>query len=121
MRRHSVFLSVLLATLLLAVPAQSQAFFGFFGGGFNFGFGGGWGGGWGGPGWWGSNYWGGPGYWGGTGYNWYRPNYLHRPYAWQYYRPFGWTQPYYGLTLPYAYAPPVMVPAVQAPVSAQEK
>ena len=41
MKRHSTFATALLATLLLAVPVESQAFFGFFGGGFGFGFGGG--------------------------------------------------------------------------------
>ncbi len=119
MRRHSVFVTALLATLLVAVPAQSHAFFGFFGGGFNFGFGGGWGGGWGGP--WGG--WGGPGWggWGGPSYLWHRPYGWHRPYAWHYYQPYQWAYPYQGLTLPYPYVPQVTVPTVQAPETSSEK
>ena len=80
MKRHSTFATALLASLLLSVPVESQAFFGFFGGGFSFGFGGGLGG-WGGPGWWGPGYWGGPGW--GYGHHWYRP------YRWRY-GPYGW-------------------------------
>ena len=117
MRGRKAFLTALLGTLLLAVPAQSQAFFGFFGGGFSFGFGGGWGG-WGGPGWWG------PGYWGGPGYYWHRPyswRYWHRPYFWRHYRPYLWSYPFHGLTLPYAYVPQVVVPTVQAPATSKEK
>lgn len=115
MKRSHVFVSALLATLLLAIPAQSQAFFGFFGGGFSFGLGGGWSG-WGGPGWWGPGYWGGyPGYWGGPGY-WhhpYRHRYWRRPYLWHRYR--HWGYPFYGLGLPYYYAPPAAAPAPKAP------
>ena len=64
MRRHSIALAALFGTLLMLVPLQSQAFFGFFGGGFSFGTGwSGWGGpGWWGPGWWGPRYWGAPRY-----------------------------------------------------------
>ena len=54
MRRHSIALAALFGTLLMLVPLQSQAFFGFFGGGFSFGTG--WSG-WGGPGWWGPGWW----------------------------------------------------------------
>jgi hypothetical protein len=116
-----VLLAALLGTLLLAVPAQSQAFFGFFGGGFSFGFGGGWGG-WGGPGWWGPGYWGGPGYYWHRPYYWYRPyRYWRRPYFWGYRRPYFWGYPGYGLTLPYVYSPQVVLPAVQAPATRQEK
>lgn len=120
MRKSSVFATTLLATLLMAVPTQSHAFFGFFGGGFSFGFGGGWGG-WGGP--WGG--WGGPwGGWGGPGYfrHYYPYRYRwHRPYAWHYYQPYHWAYPYDGLTLPYAYVPQVAVPVVQAPATSADK
>ena len=62
MKRRSVVVAAALATLLMAIPTQSQAFF------FSFGFGGGGWGGW--------NGWGGPGWWG-----WHRPYYggWHRP------------------------------------------
>ena len=113
MKRLSSTLIAMVATLLMAVPGESQAFFGFFGGGFSFGFGGG---GWGGPGWWG----GGPGRWG--------PGYWHRPYAYgyHYYRPYGGYPflgyPYHSLIRPYYYAAPqLVVPTVKAPASAQEK
>ena len=106
MKRLSSTLIAMVATLLMAVPGESQAFFGFFGGGFSFGFGGG---GWGGPGRWG------PGYW-------------HRPYAYgyHYYRPY-WGYPflgypYHSLIRPYYYTvPQLVVPTVKAPASAQEK
>jgi hypothetical protein len=102
MRRRSVLLAALLGSVLMAVPLQSQAFFGFFGGGFSFGFGTGWGG-WGGPGWWG------PGYWGGPGYGWYRPWYHYRPWHWRrWYWPHAWGYPTYSLPLPYVQLPPVM-------------
>lgn len=110
MKRFHVFASALLATLLLAVPAQSQAFFGFFGGGFGFGFGGG-GGWWGGPGWWGS-----PGWWGGyPGWGGYR--YWHRPW---HYRPYGWAYryryPFWGGAYPFL--PPIALPPVVTPKAA---
>ena len=114
MKRHSILLTALLGTLLLVIPAQSQAFFGFFGGGFSFGLGGGWGG-WGGPGWWGPGYWGGPGYYG------YRPYYWRRPFYRHYYRPYFWSYPAYGLTPPYVYGPQVTLPTVQAPATTKEK
>lgn len=124
MKRRSAFTTALLATLLLAVPVQSEAFFGFFGGGFSFGVGGGFGG-WGGPGWWGPGYWGGPGYYG------YRPYYWHRyrPYYWHrygpFYRPFRWgygySYPFYGLIPPFAYVPQVTVPTVTAPATSTAK
>jgi len=120
MKKRSAFTTALLTTLLLAVPVESQAFFGFFGGGFSFG--GGFGG-WGGPGWWG------PGYWGGPGYYWNRPYYWHSPYYWHrygpYYRPFNWgyhyAYPFYGLIPPVAYVPQVPVPAVTAPATSTAK
>jgi hypothetical protein len=113
MRRHPIFLAALLGTLLLALPAQSQAFFGFFGGGFSFGFGSGWGG----PGWWGPGYsWYRP-----YSHYWYRPYLWRRPYYWRYYRPYRWGYPFVGLTLPHAYVPQVLPPAAQAPATSQEK
>ena len=110
MKCSQVLLASVLATLLLAAPAQPQAFCcGFFGGGFSFGFGGGWSG-WGGPGWWGPGYWGGyPGYWGG-------PAYWHRPY----YRRF-WNDPVYGLGWPQAVPALAEAPAPKAPEGAKEK
>lgn len=125
MKRRTAFTTALLTTLLMAVPIESHAFFGFFGGGFNFGFGGGFGG-WGGPGWWGPGYgWGGPGYWGGYGYP---GRYWHRPYYWHRYRPFGpygwgyrYSYPLYGLTPPVTYVPQVVAPAVTAPATSAEK
>lgn len=120
MKKRSAFATALLATLLLAVPVESKAFFGFFGGGFSFGFGGGFGG-WGGPGWWGPGYWGGPGYW-------HYPGYWRRPYYWHRYRRFGpyhWAHrygyPYYGLIPPVVYLPQVTTPTVTAPATAAEK
>ena len=117
MKRLSTAALALLATLLFAVPSESEAFFGFFGGGFGFGFGSGWG--WGGPGW----GWGGPGYW-------------HRPYYYRYgrypyrryrrwHRPFG-RYSYGGLFAPYypfALTAPALAPtpAVETPESAKEK
>jgi hypothetical protein len=113
MKRHSVFAAALLATLLMAIPTQSQAFF------FSFGFGGGgWGGwnGWGGPGWWG------PG-WAGPRYSyWHRPYYArwHRPWyrRWGYPSYWGyspWVTPTYPvLTVPAA-------PRVQAPATSADK
>ncbi len=120
MKRRTAFATALLATLLLAVPVESQAFFGFFGGGFSFG--GGFGG-WGGPSWWG------PGYWGGPGYYWHRPYHWRRPYYWRGYRRFGWPYsrgygyhyPFYGLIPPITYVPQVAVPAVAAPATSAEK
>jgi hypothetical protein len=107
MKKRSVLAAALLGTLLLLVPVQSQAFFGFFGGGFSFGTG--WGG-WGGPGWWGPGWWG-PGwhrarYLGWPGYRWNRA-YWRRPYYWHrfyrpYYRPFfgyGWLPPFSPLSV----------------------
>jgi len=117
MKRLSSTTLALLATLLVAVPSQSHAFFGFFGGGFGFGFGTGWGSGWGwgGPGW----GWGGPYYWHRP---WYRP-WRRYPY-WRRYRRFGPFGPFgYGLFdpyyYPYALTPPA--PEVKAPESAKEK
>ena len=110
MKRLSTATLALLATLLVAIPSQSHAFFGFFGGGFSFGFGSGWG--WGGPGW----GWGGPYYWNRP---WYR-RYGRYPY-WRYRRWFG---PYsYGLFAPYyyPYALTAPAPAVETPESAAEK
>lgn len=115
MRRHSSLVTALLATGLLAAPAESEAFFGFFGGGFSFGFGGGFG----------SRWWGGPGWWGYPG--WY--GYGYGPYAWHWYRPWGhpylgyphYVSPFYGLSLPYAYVPRPVLPAVQAPATVEEK
>lgn len=104
MKRSHVFASAVLATLLLAIPAQSEAFFGFFGGGFGFGLGGGtsW---WGGPGWWGPGWWdSGPGWW---GYRpWYRPWYRVQPYAWHY-RPWLPYRAYWDWPL----QPPLALPA----------
>ena len=118
MKRSHVLVSSALAALLLLIPAQSQAFFGFFGGGFGFGFGGGWSG-WGGPGWWGPGYWGYPGYWGRHAY-WHRPyRFWRHPYSWHRYR--YWGYPLYGLGLPFVYTPPVAVPAPTAPEGAKEK
>ena len=94
MKRLPVFASALLATALVALPAPSQAFFGFFGGGFSFGGGTGW---WGGPGWWG----GGPGWWGG-GPGWWGPRHWSR--SWRYHRPYAWYGRYWR---PY-FAPPVV-------------
>ncbi|NEX18789.1 hypothetical protein G3480_00365 [Thiorhodococcus mannitoliphagus] len=114
MKRSHVFLSALLATLLLAIPAQSQAFCGFFGGGFGLGFGGGWSG-WGGPGWWGGY----PGDWGGPAY-WHQPyQFWRRPYLWHGYR--SWGNPFLGPRLAYGYAPEVVAPAAKAPETAKEK
>ena len=73
--------SALAAVILAAIPAQSQAFFGFFGGGFSFGVGGG--GYWGGPGW-GGPYGYGPGYW--------RHRHWIHPYHRRFYR--RWHHPY---------------------------
>lgn len=121
MKRRSAFTTALFFTLLLGVPSESQAFFGFFGGGFSFG--GGFGG-WGGPGWWGPSYWGRPGYWGYPGYYWRRPYYWHRyrhfgPYHWGY----RYGYPYYDLMPPVAYLPQVVAPTptVTAPATAAEK
>jgi hypothetical protein len=87
----------LLATLLFAVPTESQAFFGFFG--FSFGFGGGWGGNWWGPGYWGSPYYYGyrP-YW---GYPYWHRGYGHYPY----YSPYSFYQYPYTVTVPTLTAP----------------
>ncbi len=100
MKRSSVFASALLATLLLIVPTQSQAFFGCFSGGFGFGFGSSW---WGGPG-----YWHGPGYWG-------------RPWGWRHYRPYRWGYRYWGPEFgayPFSPLPP---PIVEPPAASPEK
>lgn len=116
MKRLSSAALALLATLMVAVPSESQAFFGFFGGGFSFGIGSGWG--WGGPGW----GWGGPGYW-------YRPWY-HRYGRYPYWRYRRWLRrygpySYYGLFAPYYPVYPYVLttpaPAVKAPESAKEK
>lgn len=118
MKRSGVFLSAVLGTLLFAIPAQSQAFFGFFGGGFSFGFGGGWSG-WGGPGWWGPGYWGGPGHWGWPGY-WGGPGYLwHRRYAWHH--PYLWGHPYPALAPPFGYLPQVAAPPTKTPETSKDK
>jgi hypothetical protein len=98
MSKRSVFAAALLGTILLVVPLQSQAFFGFFGGGFSFGTG--WSG-WGGPGWWGPG-WYRPGYFGGPRYGWGRP-FWGRRYWSPVYRPVAW--PYLG------YGWPSLVPA----------
>ena len=103
MKRHSVFAAALLATLLMAIPTQSQAFF------FSFGFGGG---GWGGPGWWGPGY----GYW-------------HRPYRWGWRRPYyrRWAYPSYWGYSPWVLPnyPVLTVPAAPAapaaPATSAEK
>jgi hypothetical protein len=108
MNKRSVFAAALLGTVLLLVPLQSQAFFGFFGGGFSVGTG--WGG-WGGPGWW-SPGWYRSRYLGWPGYRWYRPYWRHRywrrvyrPYAWPYLG-YGWRPPVYPLSAPDQPAPP---------------
>jgi len=121
MKRRSALATALVSTLLLSVPLESEAFFGFFGGGFSFGFGGGFGG-WGGPGWWGPSYWGGPGYWGYPGYYWYRPYYWHRygPFG-PYYGGYRYSYPYYGLIPPVAYVPQVVIPTVRVPATSEEK
>ncbi len=105
MKRLSSGVLALLATLLLAIPADSQAFFGFFGGGFSFGFGGGWGGNW-----WGPGYWHNPWY-----YNWYRPYWAY-PYGYGYGH-----YPYYGLYSPYIYPYAVTVPTVTVPETSKSK
>jgi len=125
MRRHSMMLAGLLGTMLLVVPLESHAFFGFFGGGFGFGIGTGWGGwggpgwgGWGGPGWGG---WGGPGWWG-PGHAWHRRWYHHYPWHWR--RSFWgphWGYPPYALPLPYAQLPQVAAPAPAVPSEPKEK
>lgn len=83
MRRLSIFASALLATVLFAIPLESQAFFFGFGSSFSFGFGGG--------GWWHPGYygWGYPYY----GYSYAYPYYghgYHYPYYYRYHfsRPF---------------------------------
>ncbi len=118
MRRHSIVLASLFGTLLMLVPLQSQAFFGFFGGGFSFGTG--WGG-WGGPGWWGPGWWG-PRYWGAPGYGWRRPFYGYRHWNWA--RPYwrAWGYPGYAAPLPYL-RPPVVAttPATPTPEEPKEK
>lgn len=96
MNKRSVFAAAFLGTVLLLVPLQSQAFFGFFGGGFSFGTG--WSG-WGGPGWWGPG-WYRPRYLGWPGYRWHRPYWRQRSWH-RFYRPHYW--PYFG----YRWAPPV--------------
>lgn len=99
-KRLSTGALALLATLLLAIPMESQAFFGFFG--FSFGFGGGWGG----------NWWG-PGYW-------YRPWY-HRYWGYPYwYRGYG-HYPYAGLYPFYSYPYTLAVPAVTVPETPKSK
>ena len=122
MKRSQVLLASVLATLLLAAPAQSQAFCcGFFGGGFSFGFGGGWSG-WGGPSWWGPGYWGGyPGYWGGPAH-WHRPYYRrfwHTPYSWH--RDRFWSDPVYGLGWPQFVPPLALAPAPTTPEGTKAK
>lgn len=116
MSKRSVFAAALLGTVLLSVPLQSQAFFGFFGGGFSFGTG--WGG-WGGPGWWGpgSGWWS-PGwyrsrYLGWPGYRWHRPYWRqsywrrgYRPYSWSYLG-YGWQPPFSPLSAPEKPATPM--------------
>ncbi len=110
MRKPAPWISALFGALLLAIPVQSKAFFGFFdwGFGFSFGFGGGWHG-WGGPGWWGPGYWVNP---------WYDPWY--GPYYWPPYAPYLWGYPY-GLIPPYAYVPPLWLPQLSAPATTKEK
>jgi hypothetical protein len=124
MKKRFIFATALVGTLLLAVPLQSQAFFGFFGGGFSFGFGTGWGG-WGGPGWWGGPGGWGPGWW---GRGWYRPGYYgwYRPYGnWHYWRRFdgwhGWPYLGYGPPLYYPRLPLAEEPAATAPTAPKEK
>lgn len=113
MKRLSSGILAFLATLMLTVPTDSEAFFGFFGGGFSFGFGSGWG--WGGPGW----GWGGPGYW-------YQP-WRHSYWGYPYYRRFHrWYRPYglyrnYGLFAPYAYPPALIAPTIVSPETPKEK
>lgn len=104
MKRISSGVLALAATLLFAVPTESQAFFGFFGGGFGFGFGFGGGYGWHGY----------PGYW----YNpWYRSYY-------PYWRHRYWRYPYFGYlpfhALPWSYTYPT-APAVTAPETSDAK
>ncbi len=105
MKKLCTATAALSAVVLMAIPAQSQAFFGFFGGGFSFGFGGGgWGGpgyGYGGPGYWRRGYWGHPGYRYGR---WRHPYFAYR----------GWGLPYYGY--PYFHHLPVVatMPALPA-------
>ena len=102
--------SALAAVILAAIPAQSQAFFGFFGGGFSFGVGGGY---WGGPGWWGP-YGYGPGY--GRHHRWLHP--YHRRFYRRWHHPYlahrFWGFPRYGY--PYFHHVPVVgtLPAVPA-------
>jgi len=96
-RRSFPLASALLATLLLALPGESSAFF--FGFGFSFG-----GGGWWHP--WHHNYWGRPWYrsWGypyGYGYGWGNP-WLSGPYG------------------PYYYPPVLVAPAPAAPKSSEK-
>jgi len=119
MRRHSIALAALFGTLLMLVPLQSQAFFGFFGGGF--GFGTGWSG-WGGPGWWGPGWWG-PRYWGAPGYGWHRPFYGYRPWLWtRHYRPHRWAYRAYATPLPYLRPPALATtPATPTPQEPKEK
>jgi hypothetical protein len=120
MRRHSIMLAALLGTVLMAVPLQSQAFFGFFGGGFSFGTG--WSG-WGGPGWWGPGWWG-RRYWGGPRYGWHRPYYRYwrQPWRWRHYlRPYDWRYAGYGVPLPYLQPPRVTLPTAPAAAEPKEK
>jgi hypothetical protein len=119
MRRHSIALAALFGTLLMLVPLQSQAFFGFFGGGFSFGTG--WSG-WGGPGWWGPGWWG-PRYWGAPGYGWHRPFYRYRPWLWtRHYRPHRWAYLAYATPLPYLRPPALATtPATPTPQEPKEK
>lgn len=110
MKKLCTAAAALSAVVLMAIPAQSQAFFGSFGGGFSFGFGGG---GWGGPGWWGPGYgYGGPGYWRG-GY-WGHPYNRYNRWRHPYFAYRGWGQPYYGY--PYFHHLPVVATMPAVPV-----
>ncbi|KAA6182308.1 hypothetical protein F2Q65_18125 [Thiohalocapsa marina] len=116
MKKRYVLAAALLGTLLLAVPLQSQAFFGFFGGGFSFGTG--WGG-WGGPGWWGPG-WHRGGYYGLPYSGWYRP-YRDQFYWRRLYRRYGWPYFDYGLPLPYVRLPSTEEPVAITPSEPKEK
>lgn len=105
MKKLSIITSAMLATLLLAIPSQSHAFFFGFGSGFGFHFGGG---GWGYPGYYGWHRpwhrgWGYPGY----GYAYHRP---YPYYSYPYYA-HHWAYPVYRYpvipALPTATAPQV--------------
>ncbi len=112
MKKLCMAAAALSAVILAAIPAQSQAFFGFFGGGFSFGVGGGY---WGGPGW-GGPYGYGPGYWRHRywGHPYYRFRRWHRPYLAHRF----WGLPYYGY--PYFHHLPVVATVPSVTVKAPE-